>query len=548
MLTLKLHGGFRAWDSRGREISIKSRKAKALLAYLASPLGKPRSRETIMALLWSERGDEQARGSLRQALSGLRRDLGEGAAKAVITTHDDVALDPKFVTLENPLPDQGFLEGLHISDPAFDDWLRDERLRLEDKGQIETEQEALPLPHKPSIAVMPFLNMSGDSEQDYFADGITEDIITELSHHRSLFVIARNSSFAFKGQTVVAPEIGRQLGIRYLIEGSVRKAGDRVRVTAQLLDSEDGLHLWAERYDRKLEDIFTVQDEIVQAISRMVLGRIETYRRGRLKVLSEHQFQAYDFFLRGKDLLFNIEVVSIREARAWLEKSIEMDRANAEAFALIAVSYFMEWMAYLVADRDLAINEATKAAQIAIELDAASSRANWAMGEICILKRQFDKARFHLEKAIELNPNDPEARGVYAWFLTIVSDYNQSLEEFDRAMRIDPFDLQWLPWLRGITYFSLRNYERAIEDLKRSDTDLPEVLGWLAASYAMHGQQEEAQHALELFYDQNEKVMPVFPGRALSGWKSYWEAAMPYRDKKEHEHLFAALRKAGAPA
>ena len=198
MLKLRIFGQFRAGDALGNEIPIKSRKAKALLAYLALPLGKPRSREAITALLWSDRGDEQARGSLRQALRGLRRDLGEDAMKALLITDDHVALDPGYVSVAPPSPGDELLEGLHINDPAFEEWLRDERLQREDEVRVERKHKAGSSFKKPAIAVLPFANMSGDAEQEYFSDGITEDIITELSRFTSLEVVARNSAFVYR--------------------------------------------------------------------------------------------------------------------------------------------------------------------------------------------------------------------------------------------------------------------------------------------------------------------------------------------------------------
>jgi TolB-like protein len=250
MLRLTLYGGFSVAGATGAEIPLRSRKAKALLSFLALPPGTSRSREEIMALLWSDRGEAQARASLRQALTGLRKDLGEEAMAALRITDDAVSLDPDRVVVENANPGNELLAGFHLHDPAFEEWLRNERLRLEDEMAPGGQSSPSALPDKPSIAVLPFTNMSGDAEQDYFADGITEDIITGLSRFRDLFVIARNSSFTYKGRSVKVQDIGAELGVRYVVEGSVRKAGNRVRITAQLVDVVTGNHLWAERYSR----------------------------------------------------------------------------------------------------------------------------------------------------------------------------------------------------------------------------------------------------------------------------------------------------------
>ena len=276
MLRLSIFGRFRAADAIGNEISISSKKARALLAYLALPPGKERSREEVMALLWSERGDEQARSSLRQTLSGLRKELGESAVGVLKVKDEWLALDPHLVAVEPASPNDVLLSGLHISDPAFDEWLRDERLR----GQVgvgrSTEVPLRQHSGKPAVAVVPFVNMSADPDQQYFSDGITEDITTELSRFGSIDVLARQSTFTFRDREEDMFRVLRELGAHYLVEGSVRKAGNRIRLSAQLVDSESRKQVWADRYDRELTDVFTIQDELVHAIVTTLAGRLET--------------------------------------------------------------------------------------------------------------------------------------------------------------------------------------------------------------------------------------------------------------------------------
>ncbi len=231
MLRLTLFGGFSAAGADGAEIRLKSRKAKALLAYLALPPGKSRSREEIMALLWSDRGEAQARASLRQVLTGLRKDLGEEAMAALNITDDAVSLDPDRVMVAAASAGDELLAGFHLHDPAFEEWLRDERLRLEDTAAPGTQPAGPSRPDKPSIAVLPFVNMSGDPEQEYFSDGITEDVIARLSRFRSLFVIGNTSSLVYKGQTPKVQDVGRELGVAYVAQGNVRKTGNTVRIT-----------------------------------------------------------------------------------------------------------------------------------------------------------------------------------------------------------------------------------------------------------------------------------------------------------------------------
>jgi TolB-like protein len=280
MLRLTLFGGFSLAGADGAEIPLKSRKAKALLAYLALSPGKTRSREEIMALLWSDRGEAQARASLRQALTGLRKDLGETAAAALIVTNDTVALDPEKVTIGAASPGQELLAGFHLHDPAFEDWLRDERLRHEVAALPDPQSSERTLTDKPSIAVLPFVNMSGDPEQEYFAEGITEDIITELNRFQSLFVIARSSSFAFKGQVIDVAEIGKKLGVQFIVQGSVRKAGERIRISAQLIEAGTQNPIGAEACERRQRLRFGPPCEL-DALSRLRIARsCTTGRKG----------------------------------------------------------------------------------------------------------------------------------------------------------------------------------------------------------------------------------------------------------------------------
>ena len=262
MLRMTLYGGFSLAGADGSQVQLKSQKAKALLAYLALSPGQTASREQIMALLWSDRAEAQARASLRQVLFGLKKELDGEVLAALRICDDAVSLDPDLVVVEERKDDSELLAGFHLHDPAFEDWLRDERLKAEDAMPTGGQPDTSRLSDKPSIAILPFTNMSGDPEQEYFSDGITEDIITELSRFESLFVIARNSSFAFKGETMDASEFGDSLGVQFIVQGSVRKAGDRLRISVQLIDAETGNHLWVDRYDRSIEDIFAVQDEV----------------------------------------------------------------------------------------------------------------------------------------------------------------------------------------------------------------------------------------------------------------------------------------------
>ena len=367
MLRLTIFGRFRAADAVGNEIPIKSRKSRALLAYLALPPGKERSREEVMALLWSERGDEQARSSLRQALSGLRKELGENSITALHITDESLELDPDLVVVEPASPGDVLLEGLHLNDPAFDEWLRDERLRLEGEATRDGPADTPSPTGKPSILVLPFSNLSADSEQQYFSDGITEDITTELSRFGSVDVLARQSAFVLRDRAEGIGKALANLGANYMLEGSIRKVGNRIRLTAQLVDVETGKHVWADRYDRDLDDIFAIQDELVHAIVATLAGRLETESRERALRKSPENLAAYDYYLQGLWYARKYDSDSAVVGRNALEKAVALDPTFARAYGLLAT--FMMYAAWFDGPYDHSSNDVVDIAKKAVELD-----------------------------------------------------------------------------------------------------------------------------------------------------------------------------------
>ncbi len=405
--------------------------------------------------------------------------------------------------------------------------------------------EPLALPDKPSLAVLPFANMSGDAAQEYFADGITEDIITELSRFPSLFVIARNSSFTFKGRAVDVTEVGRTLGVRYVVEGSVRTAGSRVRVTAQLVEAASGNHLWAERYDRDLEDIFAVQDELVQTITSTVGGRVDVAGQARAERLSEASLLAYDHVLRAHAAWLRLNKEDNRRSREHLERAIKLDPRVPRAHRLLAEVLVMDWMAHWVEDRTAALTAAFENAKRAVALDESSSEALNTLGTISLYRREFDDAQHSFERAIKLNPNDDQALAAYGMYLTAVGRADEAVAQFELSARINPLQPDWVDWVRGIACFTARRYDEAITTLRFIKDPVNEVRFWLVASYAGAGRLDEARATLEEFLRVAEDDMAVFPGRTVTAWEDYSHGAMYYQDEAEFEHLYDALRKAG---
>ncbi len=359
---------------------------------------------------------------------------------------------------------------------------------------IPEAAEPLTLTDKPSIAVLPFNNMSGDSEQEYFSDGITEDIITELSRFRSLFVIARNSSFAFKGQTIDIKEAARQLGVQYIVEGSVRKAGSRIRVTAQLIDAMAGAHIWAERYDRQLEDIFDVQDDVVKAIVAVLPGRIADAGADRVRRKPTSDMSAFDHLLRGNHALIR-RGDNIKEAIGHYKQAIQIDPQCAPAYAGIAIAEGMSVWDLSTYD-DNPLERAYEYGKQAIEIDPGDYRSHGAFGEALRQLGQHDLACQHLERARQLNPNSAQVLGYWGMFLAYTGEPEAAIETYHQAVKLDPFSQDNIrKEIPAESLFMLHRYEEAIAVLE-SMLKLPifYVHQQLAMCHAHLGNHKKFEH------------------------------------------------------
>ncbi|MGE0825832.1 MAG: winged helix-turn-helix domain-containing tetratricopeptide repeat protein, partial [Candidatus Binatia bacterium] len=279
----------------------------------------------------------------------------------------------------------------------------------------QSTQPALALPDKPSIIVLPFMNMSEDPTQEYFSDGMTEELTSSLSRIRSLFVIARHSAFTYKGKAVKVQDISREMGVRYILEGSVRKAGDQLRITAQLIDGTTGGHVWSERYDRLLRDIFALQDEITQQIVAALRGEIGKAELTRVRRIPTENLTAYDLYLRGLESSFRVASETKKEAnvhaRQMFEKAIELDPTYAEAYMGLSWTYFYDWFYQSANDRAQALEQAFAIAQRAVALDNSLPGAHQLLGHVYVWKRQYEQAIVEGEQAIVLDPNDAEGYG-----------------------------------------------------------------------------------------------------------------------------------------
>lgn len=321
----------------------------------------------------------------------------------------------------------------------------------------ERSRPSLAVADKPSIAVLPFANMSHDRERDYFSDGITEDIITELSRFRELLVIARNSSFQYRDKANDLGRIGRELGVQYVVEGSIRTAGGRVRVTAGVVDVTTKTQLWTEHYDREMQDIFAVQDEVAQAIAATVEGRVAASGAQRSRRKPTSDLAAYDYFLQGRECA---ERYDADAAVPLLRRAIESDPGFARAYAWLSFAIIMIYNSDLRPDT---LRDAFMLARTAMLLDDSDAWSHRAIGVAHLLSREFDLAGLHLGRAVELNPVDVRMTSMRAFWLAYTGKATEALRSLDADLRRDPFPPQWFWAIRGVALFQCRLYEEAIQ-------------------------------------------------------------------------------------
>jgi adenylate cyclase len=361
------------------------------------------------------------------------------------------------------------------------------------------EPIALEAARQASLAVLPFKNLSADPEQEYFSDGITEDIITELSRFRDLHVKARNSSFAFKGEHGDVTEIGAALGVKFLVEGSVRKAGQRVRISVQLIDVADGGHVWAERYDRDLEDIFAVQDEVTQTIASVLPNRLRATISERTQRKSTKNYSAYELFLQGR-WIFLTSAGTDPRAISSLEKALAIDPSYAHAQAVLAnlYAYSLFSLGVWYGDPETRarsfLNEALKnGKQDPVILTLVAETYYW-LGD-------SDRARRHIESALRINPHDVQSRIVYGSVLNGAGQHEDGLRIMDEALVADPQMLDFLLEPKAECLFMMKRYEECLDIMLSWEDPPPHTYGQIAACYAHLGQMDKSAEAAASFRD-----------------------------------------------
>ena len=718
-LQLTLLGGFEARLGSGARIEISIRKGQALLAYLALHPGKAVPREKLAGLLWSERGDKEAHGSLRQTLTVLRRaletidpsplvsdrstvSLAEAHVQVDATTFAQLAASGAPADLEAAAALYGgdLLDGFAIREPEFHAWLEEERRQLHelngrvleqllahkseageldqaialaqrllsmdsfqervqralmrlyaaqghrqtalqqyqryremletelgvqpepetvalaeaigkgapdsesdvprsatpslpDKaenellgkthevglGAISAEQSpksaarpwrsltvavvlllvagagalltlrpwepvletasvermAFPLPSEPSIAVLPFANLSNDPAQEHFVDGMTSDLITDLSRHRNLFVIAANSSFTYKGDSVKVQQVAEDLGVRYVLEGSVQRSGDKIRINAQLVDAMSGHHLWAQRYDREAGDFFAIQQEIVATIAQALAiqrleGAIEQSLRKRTSSL-----EAYDYFWQSVDAWRGWTKESNARARQLLEKAIALDPEFALAYGQLGWAHLNDWIYEWSDDPDRSRDLAVEFAQKSSVMDPDSYDSHWTLARIHFFMKDFDRGLAEFQRAVALNPNDPYLLAHLSSFLTFIGRSEEAVQNLQRAVRIDPRHPQWFDWVLGRAHYMSGDQEEALLVLKKVSNPTPAIRRLLAAVLVRLGKLAEAHAEIEA----SLKDDPEFTLAKVS--------KMPFKYRSDLDRFVEDLRRAGIP-
>jgi TolB-like protein/DNA-binding winged helix-turn-helix (wHTH) protein/Flp pilus assembly protein TadD len=537
----------RLW--RGDQLVDLAARPLAVLCYLAERPGQMVTKQELLRELWA--GTYVTRAVLKVAVRSLREALGEDArapqyietvgwegyrflGKVVsdqlsVVSKGDGVVSSQYSVVSSQEEDRNTkqAEGLKpkakgspLPSPSTRFWLTKGimllgllllvggslivhyfSLLIPSPQPLTPSTQELPLSDKPSIAVMPFTNMSGDPEQEYFSDGLTDDLITDLSRLSQLFVIARHSTFTYKGKAAKVQDISKELGVRYVLEGSVRKTEDQVRINAQLVDATTGHHLWAERYDRPLKDIFALQDEIVQKIVTTLKLQLTLREQGVLVRKTTDNLEAYDTFLRGVEYFHRATQEAHAQARQMFEKAVELDPQYAVAYACLGQTSYLEWAwrwnaAPRVLERALALG------QKAVTLDDSLPLAHSLLSGVYALKHQYDQAIAEGERATALDPNNADSYAFQAEVLNIVGRPVEALRVVEQAMRLNPRYPPWylldLGWAYRLTGRPAEAVATLKEALRRSPNH-PGVLGHLLLSYIQQwaSQQSADAQALE---------------------------------------------------
>ena len=495
-------------------------KAFALLSHLLEHHGELMGRDTLLDTVWGHRFVTP--GVLSRSVAQLRKALGDDSEH------------PRYIQTVHAL-------GYRFIAPVT---CSDETTVPEAEAPIamrSTEGGEAPLTPAVGgsvtvpVAVLPFANMSGDPEQAYFSDGITEDIITELSRWRMLAVRSRAATFRFRGAAVDVQQVARELQVRFIVEGSVRRMGDRVRITAQLIDAEAGSHIWAEKYDRALADIFMVQDELVRTIVSTLVGRVQARSAEGARRRPPASLAAYECVLKGNALPWDDPAAAAEAARLF-EQAIALDARYALAHSLLAGMRYGVWYGAPIGSDD-ALDEARVLAARALELDPHESTCHSIYAQVCHLRREFDLCSLHIRRAVELNPTNQWNVADMGMMLIYLGQAEEALDWFRRAREVDPyFDVPWYWREYALAYLLLHRYDEAAAMLNHLPGRAYRICALKAACHALRGDEELAR----LHAGQCLAARPEFS-------IAHFLAKTPFRNPDDAAHLAAGMSRAGLP-
>jgi TolB-like protein/Tfp pilus assembly protein PilF/DNA-binding winged helix-turn-helix (wHTH) protein len=655
-LELILLGRFECLLSSGTRVGLAMRKAEVLLAFLALTPGLRHPRERLINLLWSNRGEEQARNSLRQCLSAIRKSLGEAADLALQIDRTTVCLNAEIIEVDvheferlaaagdyeslvtaADLYQGEFLEGIAIRDAACQEWLESERARFKrqfveilaelaetqlvshdfgnairsaerlveqdplaetgwrllmqsyaDSGdrshalqafkrcqqvlhrelEVDPEQAtvelrdriaageprsapgpaaAKPAPRAPgsehSVVVLPFDNLSGDPQQEYFSDGITENLILNLGSFSDIRVKSRHASFAFKGSTKSIADLSAELGVGYVVEGSVRKSADILRITVQLTDAADGNQVWGRRFDSAPENLFDLEQELCLTIAGTVSGRIE--KRTRISALQKPtaDLRAYDYYMRGHFHIEHFTSQDLHTAIELLEKCLALDPDYAPAHGLLGMAHLLQRYENMSEDRDRSLESARRHLERSLQIDPHDAATRAFMAEYLLCAKDFDLAAVHARKSVELNPALADGYSMLAWHASATGQHEQALEYARQSMQVDQFH-PYAGWNAGEIYRMTGDYQRAIDTFRSMAHLSPSVHAQIAACFAGLDRLDEARLEMRKYLDSAGGQMNSVP-TSRDEWYRLWEDTVPYRQRQDSDRLFELLLRAG---
>jgi TolB-like protein/tetratricopeptide (TPR) repeat protein len=509
---------------RGTEPTPVGQRAVALLRVLVEQPGMPVSKNVLMEAAWPGLVVEES--NLPVQIAALRRVLGR---------------EPGGENWIETLPRRGY----RFRGPAITAGTATPQVHIvAPRSEGLEPRAALALPDRPSIAVLPFTNIGGDPEQEYFADGMVEEIITALSRMRWLFVIARNSSFTYKGRAVDVKQVGHELGVRYVLEGSVRKADTRVRITGQLIDAVTGAHLWAERFDGTLHDIFDLQDHVATSVAGAIAPKLEQAETERAKRKPTENLNAYDCYLRGMESHFHWTQEATTEALRHFERAIEIDTEFALAYAMAANCYRVRKINNWMIDRDREIDRMMQLAQRAARLGKDDAVALYLTGYVLAqVGSDLALGTAMIDRALTLDPNLARAWLFSGWVRIYLGEPEMAIEHMERALRLSPLDPFLFSIQNGIAaaHFLAGRYDAAASWAENSLREQPiyppiQALRIAAASRALAGQIVEARTHIA-------RVHQIDPALRVSGVKDM----IPFRRSEDAARYVDGLRKAGLP-